>query len=184
MNELPDKKYSIIYADPPWDYFSRWKRTDSDSSGMWGLSSQHYNEMSVDDIKSLDVNSISNEDSFLFIWATFPQIQEALDVIKAWGFEYKTVAFTWVKKSKNGNNSVGMGWYTRANAEVCLIARKGKIKAINHTVRQVIESLREKHSKKPDEVRDRIVKLCGDIPRIELFAREKVEDWDSWGNEL
>jgi N6-adenosine-specific RNA methylase IME4 len=111
-------------------------------------------------------------------------MREALDVIESWGFEYKTVGFTWIKKSKNGNNSVGMGWYTRSNAEVCLLAKKGKPKVIDHGVRQVVESLREKHSKKPSEVRDRIVKLCGDIPRIELFARDKVKGWDSWGKEV
>jgi N6-adenosine-specific RNA methylase IME4 len=77
---------------------------------------------------------------------------------------------------------MGMGWYTSANAEVCLLAKKGKPKVLDHSVKQVIESVREKHSKKPDEVRDRIVRLCGDLPRIELFAREKADGWDSWGD--
>ena len=184
IHKLPDKKYDIIMADPAWDYFSRWKRVNSDSSGGWGWARDHYNEMNSDDIKKLPVNKISNDNSFLFMWATFPQIQLALDVIRDWGFEYKTVAFTWIKKNKNGKNFMGMGWYTRANAEVCLLAKKGKPKVLDHSVKQVIESVREKHSKKPDEVRDRIVRLCGDLPRIELFAREKVDGWDSWGLEV
>jgi len=182
--KIGNKKYSIIYADPPWDYYSAWKRKNSDSAGIWGLAQDHYNTMNIEDVKSLPIEKITRDDCFLFLWATFPQMQEALDVIKAWGFEYKTVAFTWIKKSKNGNNSMGMGWYTRSNAEVCLLAKKGKPKVIDHSVRQVVESLREKHSKKPNEVRDRIIQLCGNIPRIELFARDKVKGWDNWGNEL
>lgn len=182
--KIKNKKYNIIYADPPWDYYSAWKRKNSDSAGIWGLARDHYNTMKIGDIKKLPVNDIACDDCFLFLWATFPQMPQALDVIESWGFEYKTVGFTWIKKSKNGNNSVGMGWYTRSNAEVCLLAKKGKPKVIDHGVRQVVESLREKHSKKPNEVRDRIVKLCGDIPRIELFARDKVKGWDSWGKEV
>jgi len=182
--KLPNKKYKIICADPPWDYQSAWKRPHSATSGIWGLAQNHYPSLTVEEIKNLPVNKISDEDCFLFMWAVFPQLQEALDVIKAWGFEYKTVAFTWIKKNKKGGNAIGMGWYTRANAEVCLLAKKGKPKVINHGVRQIIESVREKHSKKPDEVGDRIVQLCGDLPRIELFARKRVKGWDYWGNEV
>lgn len=177
---FPNKKYNIIYVDPPWAYDSG----VSPTGGIWGLATDHYSTMKLSDIKKLPVNEIADDDCFLFLWSVFPQLQEALDVIKEWGFDYKTVAFTWVKKDRKGNNLMGTGWYTRANAEVCLIARKGKIRVINHGIRQIIESVREKHSKKPDEVRDRIIQLCGDIPRIELFARKKVDGWDNWGNEI
>lgn len=182
--KFPKKKYSIIYADPPWDYYSAWYRKNSDSAGIWGLAQDHYNTMPLPDIMKLPVQNISADNCFLFMWATFPQIQEALDVIKAWGFQYKTVAFTWIKKNKKGENFMGMGWYTRANAEICLIAKKGNPKIKNHGIRQIVESIREKHSKKPDEVKDRIIKLCGDLPRIELFARQKTEGWDVWGNQV
>jgi len=179
MIEFPNKKYKIIYADPPWSYDSG----VSPTGGIWGLASNHYKTMSLEDIKNLPVDKIVDKDCFLFLWATFPQIQEALDVITEWGFKYKTVGFTWIKKDSTGKNFMGTGRYTRSNAEVCLIARKGNPKVVNHGIRQIIESVRVKHSKKPIEVRDRIIQLCGDLPRIELFARTRVHGWDTWGND-
>jgi site-specific DNA-methyltransferase (adenine-specific) len=124
----------------------------------------------------------------LFIWVTFPRLEQGLEVIKAWGFQYYGLAFDWVKTSANGKPSWGMGYYTRQNTEVCLIGvLKDKTKRIKPQVRNVlsvIHSPRMEHSKKPQEIRDLIVKICGDIPRIELFARQKVDGWDSWGNEI
>lgn len=181
---FPKRKYRIIYADPPWDYHSAWYRENSNSAGIWGLAQDHYKTMNIEDVKKLPVQDIAQNDCFLFMWATFPQLREALDVIDAWGFKYKTVAFTWVKKTKEGKNAVGMGWYTRANAEICLLAKRGKPTIKDHSIRQIIESEREKHSKKPDEARKRIIKLCGNVSRIELFARKRTKGWDSWGNEL
>jgi len=140
--------------------------------------------MSLDEIKNLPINEITDDDCFLFIWITFPNLNIVFDVIKAWGFNYKTVAFTWVKKYKSGKNFMGMGNWTRSNAEICLLATKGKPKRINAGIRQIIESVPEKHSKKPDEVRDRIVELCGDLPRLEMFARKKSLKWETWGNEV
>ena len=171
------KQYKIIYSDPAWAY------KDKALAGKRGASSK-YPTMKPDDIKKLPVKNIADENSFLFLWATFPQLQVALDVMKSWGFEYKTVAFTWIKKNKNGTNFIGMGSYSRANAEICLLGKKGTPKVISHSVRQVIESVPEQHSKKPDEVRERIVELCGDIPRIELFATKRYKNWDSWGNAI
>ena len=114
-----------------------------------------------------------------------PKLNEVFDVISAWGFEYKTCAFTWIKKNKKSDSLfMGMGQWTRANAELCLLATKGKIKRIDAGVHSVIQSPLEKHSKKPNEVRKRIVQLLGDLPRIELFARERFEGWDAWGNEI
>ena len=119
------------------------------------------------------------------MWVTMPKLNECFEVIKAWGFEYKTVAFTWVKlNKKSGTPFMGMGRWTRANAEVCLLATKGNPKRINAGVHSVVMTPIEAHSKKPDEVRDRILKLIGDLPRVELFARQKVDGWDSWGNEI
>ena len=175
--ELPDRLFNIILADPAWSY------NDKALAGNRGACCK-YDVMSIEDIKNLGVSKIAADDCILFLWVTYPKLNEVFDVIKAWGFQYKTVAFTWVKKYKNGGNFMGMGRWTRANAEICLLATKGKPKRISASVRQIIESVPERHSKKPDIVRDKIVQLCGDIPRIELFARERVEGWDSWGLEI
>ena len=175
--ELPKKKYKIIYADPPWSY------KDKALAGNRGACCK-YPDMNIEDIKNLPVKDIADDDCVLFLWVTFPKLNECFEVIKNWGFEYKTNAFTWVKKYRNGDNFMGMGRWTRANAEVCLLATKGKPKRINAGIRQIIESVPEKHSKKPNIVRDKIVELCGDLPRIELFARNQTDKWDSWGNEV
>ena len=140
--------------------------------------------MNIDDIKNLPVKDIADDDCILFLWVTFPKLNECFEVIESWGFNYKTVAFTWVKKYKNGGNFMGMGRWTRSNAEICLLATKGKPKRVNAGVRQIIESVPEKHSKKPDIVRDKIVELCGDLSRIELFARNESVKWETWGNEV
>ena len=180
---LPEKKYSVIYADPPWAY-----RQVGGKNGKRGTASAHYGTMSTDDICSIPVRSIADDEAACFMWATFPNIGEALKVMEAWGFTYKTAAFVWVKKNRKTNgNFCGMGAYTRANAEICLLGVTPKFRAgkmiQDHSVRQVIESPVENHSKKPDETRDRIVQLMGDVPRIELFARQRFDGWDAWGDE-
>lgn len=123
-----------------------------------------------------------------FMWATFPNIASAIRVMEAWGFQYKTAAFVWIKKTRSGANFWGMGAYTRANAEVCLLGVTADFKAGEmvqaHNVHQIIEAPFEGHSKKPDECRRRIVQLLGDVPRIELFARERAAGWDAWGEEV
>lgn len=114
-----------------------------------------------------------------------PKLNECWGVIEKWGFTYKTCAFNWVKKNKKADSWFwGMGRWTRANAELCLLSTKGKPKRINAGVHSVIDTLIEKHSKKPDEARRRIVELLGDLPRIELFARKKTDGWDVWGDEV
>ena len=140
--------------------------------------------MKNEDIYNLPIENIADDNCILFLWATFPNLQEALNTIKAWGFEYKTCGFNWIKKNKNGTNFFGIGWYTKSNSEVCLIGTKGKAPKASNKVSQIVESVREKHSKKPDIVRDKIVEFSGDLPRIELFARNKVDGWDCWGNEV
>jgi N6-adenosine-specific RNA methylase IME4 len=178
---FPNKKYNIIYADPAWSY--RDKRDKHPR--LCGGATVHYNTMSVEDIKNMPVNDIADDNCMLFMWATFPNLPEALEVIKAWGFTYKTLGFSWIKTNKNdGKPFFGIGYYTKSNCEVCLIGVKGKPIKESNKVSSVIISPREGHSKKPDIVRDKIVQLCGDLPRIELFARQQVQGWDCWGNEV
>ncbi len=176
-----NKKYNIIYADPPWSY--RDKRDKHPR--LCGGASAHYNTMTIEEIKNLPVNKLADDNCMLFLWVTFPNLQEGLDVIKAWGFTYKTLGFSWIKTNKkNGKPFFGIGYYTKSNCEVCLIGVKGKPIVVSNKVSSVIIAPREEHSKKPDIVRDKIVELCGDLPRIELFARQKAEGWDVWGNEV
>ena len=142
--------------------------------------------MPVDDICALPVRELADTDCTLFLWGTFPTLPDAFEVIKAWGFQYKTVAFCWVKRnSKSAGWFFGMGNWTRANAEICLLATKGNPKRMSADVRpQLIVTPREEHSKKPDETRDRIVRLMGDLPRVELFARQTAPGWEVWGNQV
>jgi N6-adenosine-specific RNA methylase IME4 len=170
-------KYSIIYADPPWDHVS-WKNGTRRPS-------LHYPVMSLEDIKRLPVGEIAAPDCWLFLWATYPHLPEALEVIAAWGFAYKTVAFTWVKRNKKRDTWFwGCGSYTRANAEICLLAKKGKVRRVSAGVHSIVDSPVGEHSVKPEEVRRRIVELCGDLPRIELFARRRVKGWAAFGDEV
>lgn len=171
-----ENKYDIIYADPPWAY--------QNCGNIHASANSHYATMNQKDIEKLPIHNIANDNCILFLWATFPKIQEALNTIKAWGFEYKTVGFTWVKKNKNGSNFFGVGWYTKSNAEICLIGLKGKAPKISNKVSSLVESVREEHSKKPAIIRDKIVEFSGDLPRIELFARCQADGWDCWGNEV
>lgn len=177
MNQI-SKKYSIIYADPPWTY------RDKALAGNRGAVCK-YPVMTIDDLCKLPVGGVAENDCILFMWVTMPKLDECFRVIKAWGFEYKTVAFTWVKRNKKSPSWFwGMGRWTRANAELCLIATKGSPKRISASVSSIIDTPIEGHSKKPDEVRNRITKLVGEQSRIELFARQKTEGWDVWGNEV
>lgn len=174
--KFPPKKYSIIYADPPWKY---------KDSGCNGNADSHYHTMNISDLKKLPVNEISNKDCVLFLWATYPMLKEAMDLIHAWGFTYKTIGFQWIKQNRSGNGLFfGLGRWTRGNTEPCLIAVKGKPKRISKSISQIVISPIRQHSQKPKEVRDLIVKLMGDIPRIELFARDVADGWDAWGDEI
>ena len=141
--------------------------------------------MSIDELCALPVADIAAPDSALFLWATFPQLPEALRLIKAWGFNYKSVAFVWLKKNRRADSwFYGLGFWTRSNAEVCLLATRGRPRRQAANVHQFIISPIEGHSKKPDEAREKIVALMGDLPRVELFARQTPPGWDVWGNEV
>lgn len=173
------KKYNIIYADPPWSF-----KTYSDK-GKGRSPEKHYNTMTKQSIQNLRICDIAEKDCVLFLWVTFPCLQEGLELIAKWGFVYKTVAFTWVKKNKRADSLFwGLGYWTRSNAEICLLATKGNPKRISKSVHSIIESPIQEHSKKPDMARDRIISLMGDLPRVELFARVKTEGWDVFGNEV
>ena len=179
MIPFPKKKYNIIYADPAW-HFKSWSKKGNERSAI-----RHYDCLNINDICNLPVNDIANDDCILFIWVIDSMLPEALQVIKKWNFKYKTVAFTWVKQNKKSDGYfTGMGYWTRCNPEQCLLATKGNPKRLSKAVRQLIISKRQEHSRKPDEIRKRIIELCGDLPRIELFARNRYKGWESWGNEI
>jgi len=183
MIPFPNKKYKIIYADPPYEFKTYSKKGQTKANGSM---LPHYNTMSLEDIKKLPIQNICDEECILFLWVTMPTIEQAFELIKSWGFKYKTCAFAWVKQNPSGNGIYsGLGHYTCQNIELCLLATKNKFpKRIDKSIKQIVLSPRREHSRKPDEVRERIVKLMGDLPRIELFARQKVEGWDCWGNEI
>ena len=177
-----NKKYNIIYADPPWDYGNT-KNLDGE---FWGMADKHYDVMKFKDICNLPVQNIAADDCYLFLWVTSPFLEKGFEVIKSWGFTYATVGFVWVKM-KNDMTAVredGLGKYTISNAEYCLIAKRGKYWREARNVKQIIQYPKTIHSAKPPEVRDRIVALCGDLPRVELFARDLCDGWDSIGNEI
>lgn len=171
------KKFKIILADPPWAY--------RNMGNIQATANAQYDIMQQKDIEALPVDKITDDNSILFLWATFPKIQEALNVIKAWGFEYKTVGITWVKTNpKNNKPFFGVGWYLKSNAEICLIGVKGKAPKVSNSISSIIISPRQKHSLKPSEAKKKIVEFCGDIPRLEMFARKKSLGWTAIGNEI
>ena len=176
------KQYRIIYADPPWQY---------ENNGR-GAASNHYNTTSLNGLCQMDVPSIAAKDAVLFMWITWPLLVEAMQLIKAWGFKYKTCAFNWYKKNKtNDDLFVGLGHHTRGNSEVCLLAVRGKgVPRMDKTIRQVQIIERAAHSAKPEKFRQDIERLYGitpenshEFPRLEMFARYPVEGWDVFGNE-
>lgn len=172
----PSRKYRVIYADPPWNY------NDKHCNGG---SENHYASMTLEELKQLPIAQLSKHDSILFLWCTYPMLPNVPEVMKAWGFQYKTIGFQWVKQNRNNPSYfVGLGRYTRGNTEGCFIGVKGRPPIVNHSVKQLVVAPRQNHSRKPQEVRDRIVTLCGNVSRVELFARERVPGWDCWGNEV
>ena len=173
-----DLKYNVIYADPPWSF-----KTYSDK-GKDRSPEKHYSVMSFKDICNMPVGNIARDNSVLLMWAIDPLLDKAFEVINAWGCTYKTVAFTWAKlnKSKPGFFT-GLGYWTRGNPEMCLLATKGKPKRLSKSVPQLVVDKRREHSRKPDIMYQHIENLL-EGPYIELFARQKRNGWDSWGNEV
>ena len=177
------KKYGAILADPPWR-FRTWSETNQTKSA-----SRYYELMHTDDISNMPVAERASDDCVLFLWITWPNMPDALKVIEAWGFTYKTCAFCWVKGKSlplfpdDFKDKMGMGYWTRANSEVCLLATRGKPKRKHADVRQIIQAPIREHSRKPDEIYGRIERLV-DGPYLEMFARQAYPNWDSWGDEV
>lgn len=166
--------YSLIYADPAW----RMKEPSAEYGTPYGT-------MSDEEIINLPVKKIVDKNCALLMWVISSKLDVAMQVCKTWGFEYKTIAFTWIKTSrKTGMPNCRLASYTLGATEICILAMRGRLPKKSFRVKQVVMSPRERHSKKPDIVRERIVELFGDVPRIELFAREQVIGWDVWGNEV
>jgi len=171
------KKYKIIYADPAWVY---WDKAELCGGGA----ESHYRCTSTEEMAKININA--DKDSVCLMWCTYPKLEEGLKLLKAWGFKFMTVAFTWIKQNKKSDGFfLGMGRYTRSNPEIVLLGKKGKgVSRITAGIRNLQIHRRREHSRKPDEIRDKIVELFGDLPRIEMFAREKVNGWDVWGDEV
>jgi N6-adenosine-specific RNA methylase IME4 len=172
---IPQQHYSVIYSDPPWPY------NDKMSGHSFSLDHE-YTTMGLPDIHALPVQSIAAKDAVLFMWATSPLLPEALAVMKSWGFKYKTLAFVWSKHTRHGKDVANMGRWTMGNVEVVLLGTRGKPQRMVKNIRQLVRAERTRHSRKPDEVRNRIEQLISGS-RIELFARGPEEGWDQFGNE-
>ncbi len=178
--------FSIIYADPPWQFKLR-RASNEEGRPRFGSVGRRvpYPTMNTEAICALPVARLVAPECVLFLWATYPMLPQALDVVRGWGFCYKTVAFTWVKRTRTGRRfHFGMGYWTRANPEICLLATRGNPQRMCKSIPNLIISPIQNHSRKPDIVREKIVALCGDLPRAELFAREKAPGWSVWGNEV
>lgn len=181
-------KYDIIYADPPWSYYNDMS-VGVDCTTVRGMRRPPYSVLSSSDIKAIPIGNIASDNAILFIWTTDYHLQKCIEVIEAWGFTYKTIAFVWAKKNKQGKQCSMMGAYTKkSGCEICLLATRGKDAhkfVVNHSVGSFIEYPRQEHSKKPDIIRDSIIELVGnDRKCIELFARQQYDGWDCWGNEV
>lgn len=174
-------KYNIIYADPPWSYGTL--RLNRKTNGK--EITDHYPVMNDEDILSLPIKELADKNCWLFLWIVHSKIPLGLEVMKKWGFKYSTVGFEWLKRTSTGKIVCYMGQNVCGGGiELCLIGKRGNLPRKSKCVHRLVDSPRREHSRKPDEVRDRIVHLVGDLPRIELFARQKTEGWDVWGNEV
>ena len=173
------QRFPVIYADPPWEF------KVYSGKGKQRSAERHYDTSPLDAIKALPVAALAAKDCALFMWAVWPELPGALDVIKAWGFEYKTAGLVWVKQVSDTNSDpfTGMGYWTRANSEVCLFATKGSPQRAAKDVHQIILAPVGKHSVKPEEARARIERLIIG-PYLELFGRRSVPGWTVWGNEM
>lgn len=167
------KKYQIIYADPPWSF----KNYDKKKTARWV--GNKYSVMKLNNIVDLPINKISDTNCVLFLWVTMPKLNECFEVINSWGFTYKTCGFTWVKRNKIASTYFwGMGRWTRSNPELCLICTKGNPQRVSASVHSIVDEKIRQHSQKPLIVKQKIVQLCGNLPRIELFSREHTPGWD------
>lgn len=173
---LPLKRYAVLYADPPWDY--QGQRQHSGAGGReTGGAVVHYPTVKLKDLKRLDVSSACEPDCLMFMWSSSPHLDQAIELLKAWGFKWSTVAFVWHKGKTNP------GFYTLSQCELCLLGKRGKIPQPrgSRKVRQFVYSLRGEHSVKPGQVRRRITAMFPEQAKLEMFARGRADGWDSWG---
>lgn len=176
----PTRRYSVIYADPPW----AWTRGEFVNRGSARTVEKEYATLQPGEVAALPVGRWARDDAVLFLWTTGPKLPIALEVVRAWGFTYKTIGFTWVKRNRKSDSWFwGLGFYTRANAELCLVATRGSPTRLSASVHQIVESPVGRHSEKPEEVRKRIEQLYTG-PYLELFARRRAPKWDAWGLEV
>lgn len=196
------KKYKIIYADPPWKYGSKELYGDKISGYKNGQRKRFanieriYPTLNIRELKKLPIKEIVDKNCVCFMWVTDSHLKEGIELLEAWGFKYKTVAFVWLKKYKTGTRVLNFAPWTLKSTELCLLGIRGKMSQYKkaNNIQQFVEAERTSHSKKPDEVRKRIVDLFGDISRVELFARDngdknlfgenRMDGWDTWGNEV
>lgn len=184
--DLPEKKYDIIYADPPWDYGGK-MMFDKSSKGIdeveldknifISAANFKYPTLKTKELKKIPINEISEDDSLLFLWVTSPHLEQGIELGSAWGFKYRTVAFVWDKMVHNP------GQYTLSFCELCLVFKRGRIPKPRgaRNIKQLVRAPRGRHSEKPDKVRFGIEKMFPTQKRIELFARSKPKGWDVWG---
>lgn len=177
--DLPSGPFQVIYADPPWDYKGQLQHAGPGSRDTGGAE-RHFPTVTTADLKHLPVLEIAADDCLLFLWATSPHLDQAIDLGKAWGFEWATVAFIWDKQRVNP------GYYTMSQCELCLVFKHGKIPAPRgaRNVRQLVSEPRGRHSAKPEEVRRRIEEMFPTQRKIELFARAPASGWTAWGLEV
>ena len=187
--KLPNKKFDIIYADPPWSYNGKLQydkssknkeRIDLSKRIFISAADFKYPTLKTSVLMKIPINKISKDDSLLFMWVTNPHLAQAIELGKAWGFDYKTVAFVWDKMNHNP------GQYTLSNCELCLVFKRGRIPKPRgaRNIQQLVRSPRQEHSKKPMEVMQRIEKMFPSQKRIELFARRKFKGWSAWGLDM
>jgi N6-adenosine-specific RNA methylase IME4 len=190
---LPAGPFGAILVDPPWR-FRTWDQREAIQRRNGGTNvsaAVHYQTMTIEDIRALPVADVAADDCALFLWISWPMLPDALDVVRAWGFAYKTIAFCWIKAhagqielfQDDMRDQMGLGYWTRANSEVCLLATRGNPKRLDAGVRQAIIEPRREHSRKPDCVHGRIERLVAG-PYLELFARTTRPGWAAWGDEV
>ena len=178
VSDWPTGKYGAILADPPWHYQTWGKHSGTRHATM------HYDTMTIEEIKALPVEDLAADDCVLFLWMVdwMPPL-DVHEIIEAWGFTYKTIAFVWAKTTKDGTRyPIGLGQWTRANPESCILATRGTPKRVGRDVRKLLVAPRREHSRKPDEVYSRIERLVPG-PYVELFGRQAWAGWDVWGND-
>jgi len=179
MTQTAGNRYEIIYCDPPWDYKGQTQHTGG-GGGSTGGAVSHYGTLTLEQLKRIDIRAIASQDCLLFLWATSPHLDQAITLMKSWGFSWATVGFVWDKQRVNP------GFYTMSQVELCLIGKMGKIPRPRgaRNVRQFLSEMRGDHSAKPAEVRSRIDLMFPTQKKIELFAREKAPGWHAWGEEI